>query len=94
MDKFKTCNICKEEISQGDSVVVISDATCVAEPKGDRGAEYEEDSGWDVTYRGIYCPDCWDDMLGKEDELYKEYHPDQDTYRIASATASPLKAKQ
>ena len=59
MDKFDTCNDCTEEIGRGDRVIVTMDATREQEDLEDV-ALYREDEG---TYRGVYCPDCWDDLM-------------------------------
>ncbi len=89
-DKFNTCNICRGGITVDDQVIVTQDATCIEEAEGAYNNVYEEDSGWDVTYRGVYCPTCWDTMLKHEDTLYKQYHK-MDTTRIASYTGPALK---
>ena len=73
MDYLDCCNVCEKQIDVGNSVIVTSDATMVAEPDKDRyghSAEFELPD--DENYRGVYCPDCWQELLRLEYKLWKE----------------------
>lgn len=75
MDYFDTCSTCGTQLYEGDSVILTADGT-LSEPASHedrRTAMYETDD-W-AQWRGVYCPSCWDRVLGFTVKLQNELHP-------------------
>lgn len=70
MDNLDCCNVCEVQIKVEDKVIVTSDAKMVAEPDEDETAAF--DLSDDENYRGVYCPECWEEMMSFEYELWKK----------------------
>lgn len=61
-ETYNTCFCCEEEIMEGDHAIQTEDVNCTHKSKypGDI-SEYET---WDYNPpRGIYCTECWDEIL-------------------------------
>ena len=70
MDNLDCCNVCEVQIVVEDKVIVTSDAKMVAEPEEDETAAF--DLSDDENYRGVYCPECWEEMMSFEYKLWKK----------------------
>ena len=72
MDKLDCCNVCEVQINVEDKVIVTSDAEMVAdaEPENSRSAEFELPEY--ENYRGVYCPECWEELMSLEYKLWKK----------------------
>lgn len=57
MDYLDCCNVCEKQIDVGNAVIVTSDATMVAVG---------------VQRQGVYCPDCWQELLRLEYKLWEK----------------------
>jgi len=71
MDYLNCCNVCEKEINIDDKVVVTSDATVVDEAVvGEHTTEFELPDN--ENYRGVYCPECWEELRSYEYTVWKE----------------------
>ena len=58
---YNTCFCCYKSIREGDDLVATDDVTCTTESADNEPAEFES---WEYNpYRGVYCRDCWDEVL-------------------------------
>ena len=65
MDYLDTCFLCDTPLEFDDRVVLVLDGTVVALAEiEDRTTVFEQD---DDNYRGVYCLDCYDEVVH---ELY------------------------
>jgi hypothetical protein len=72
MDNLNCCNVCEGQINVEDRVIVTSDAEMVAEAEPEHGRTAEFELPEHENYRGVYCPECWEELMSLEYRLWKQ----------------------
>lgn len=83
IESLDFCNICETDFTcddeESENVVLSMDGYIQDKSDELEAATFVQDDG---PYRGAYCLECWDELMGLERKLWKEKYDKRGTSRL------------